>query len=133
VRSRTPFSDGDVDRAQRQQNVLRALVSRVAEPGTLTSPAGTYELLDAASRSVSVDDTLENGGLRTLASDLNGLESDDIVFVRAPVAAPGWEGGRPVVHLDPARSIELWSAMRADLVATYAASHPTDTVGPVTR
>ena len=121
--------DGDLDRAQRQQNALRALVNRVAEQGTLTSPAGTYALLDAASHSVSVDDTLSNGGLRTLASDLNGLDSNDITFVRAPVVAQG----QAVVHLDATRSAELWSALRDNRVATYAASHPSDALGRVTR
>ena len=133
VGPRDGVPDGDLDRAQRQQNALRALVTRVAEQGTLTSPAGTYELLDAASHSVSVDDTLSNGGLRTLASDLNGLDSSDITFVRAPVVGRGWEGNQSVVHLDAARSAELWSALRDNRVATYAASHPADALGRVTR
>ena len=133
VGPRDGVSDGDLDRAQRQQNALRALVTRVAQQGTLTSPAGTYKLLDAASHSVSVDDTLSNGGLRTLASDLNGLDSSDITFVRAPVVGRGWEGSKSVVHLDAARSAELWSALRDDRVAAYAGLHPIDTLGPATR
>jgi LCP family protein required for cell wall assembly len=133
VGPRDGLPDGDLDRPQRQQNALRALVTRVTEKGTLTSPAGTYELLDAASHSVSVDDTLSNGELRTLASDLNGLHSRDITFVRAPVAASGWVGSRSVVHLDATGSAELWSALRADRVATYAATHPADALGPVAR
>ena len=99
---------------------MRALVTRVAEQGTLSSPAGTYELLDAASQSVSVDDTLSNGGLRALASDLNGLDPTDITFVRAPVVALGRQGTESVVYLDAARSAELWSALRDDRVAAYA-------------
>ena len=67
-------ADRDLDRGQRQQKALRALLSRVAARQMLSSPAGTFELLDAASRVLSVDDTLSNGGLRTIASDLNGVD-----------------------------------------------------------
>ena len=71
VRQRDGLAGGDLDRAQRQQNALRAFVTRIAEQDTLSNPVGTFELLDATSRSVSVDDTLSNGGLRRLASTLN--------------------------------------------------------------
>ena len=133
VRQRYGLVAGDFDRAQREQNALRALVAQVAARGTLSSPAGTYDLLDAASRSVSVDDTLSNGGLRSLASDLNGLQTTDITFVRAPVTALGRQGAQSVVYLDSGRAGELWNAIRDDRVAAYADAHPGETLGAVTR
>ncbi len=132
VRQHEGLVGGDLIRAQREQNALRALVTRVAEQGTLTNPGGTYDLLDAVSRSVSVDDTLSNGGLRGLASTLNGLEPADISFVRAPVARQGWDGSHSVVYLDPGKSAQLWTALQVDRVASYAAAHPADTLGRVT-
>jgi len=133
VRQHQGLAGGDLDRAQREQNALRALFTRVVEQGTLGRPGDTYELLDAASRSVSVDDTLSNGGLRSLASTLNGLGPTDVTFVRAPVAHVGWDGAHSVVHLHPTRSAELWTALRNDRVARYADAHPADILGPVTR
>jgi len=134
VRQRqAPSVPGDLDRAGREQQALRALFTRVAEQGTLSSPAGTLALLDAASRSVSVDDTLSNGGLRSLASALKDLEPSAVTFVRAPVGALGRQGGQPVVNLDPSRSRELWTALGDDRIAAYADIHPDDALVPVTR
>jgi LCP family protein required for cell wall assembly len=133
VGPRDGSSDGDLDRAQRQQNALRALVNRVAEQGTLTSPAGTYELLDAASHSVSVDDTLSNGGLRSIASTLHDIDPTALTFVSAPVAALGRERDEPVVYLDDASAADLWTALSEDRVAAYAAAHSTETLGAETR
>lgn len=61
VRQRYNLADGDLDRAQRQQAVLRALLSKAASGSTFGNPAAFYTLLDAATRSVGVDDTLSNG------------------------------------------------------------------------
>jgi LCP family protein required for cell wall assembly len=133
VRPRTGPAGGDLDRAERQQTALRALVARVAEQNTLSNPADTYRLLQAASESVSVDDTLDNDDLRSVASALHDLKPTNITFVRAPVAEFGREGGSSVVHLDPARSAELWAALENDRVADYSAAHPAEALGPVTR
>ena len=111
---------GDLDRAQRQQKALRALVTHVADRQMLSSPAGTFELLDAASRAVSVDDTLSNGGLRTMASNLNNLKPDAITFVRAPVAGIGPRGPHAPVYLDTAQATDLWAALLGDRIASYA-------------
>jgi LCP family protein required for cell wall assembly len=127
------FSDGDLERAQRQQNALRALFTQVARRGMLSDPTATFGLLDAASAAVSVDDTLSNGGLRTIASNLDDLEPADVTFVRAPVAAVGRAGPHAPVYLDRRRSAELWGSLRDDRVAAYATAHPDDSLGVTTR
>jgi LCP family protein required for cell wall assembly len=126
-------ADGDLDRAQRQQKALRALVTQVADRQMLSSPAGTFELLDSASRAVSVDDTLSNGGLRAIASNLNDLEPEAITFVRAPVAGFAPRGPHAAAYLDPAQAADLWAALRGDRIAAYAATHPDDTLDAVTQ
>jgi LCP family protein required for cell wall assembly len=126
-------ADRDLDRDRRQQKALRALVTRVADRQMLSSPAGTFELLDAVSRAVSVDDTLSNGGLRTIASTVNDLEPVDITFVRAPVAGVGPRGPHAPVYLDFSQAGELWAALLGDRVAAYAATHPDDSLDAVAR
>jgi anionic cell wall polymer biosynthesis LytR-Cps2A-Psr (LCP) family protein len=121
----------DLDHGRRQQKALRALVTQVADRQMLSSPAGTYELLDAASSVVSVDDTLSNGGLRTVASTLNDLEPASITFVRAPVAGLGPGGPHAPVYLDLVQAGELWSALLGDRVTAYAEAHPDDTLDAV--
>jgi LCP family protein required for cell wall assembly len=121
------------DRARRQQSALRAILAKAASSGTLTDPVQLYDFLDAASRSVGVDDTLSNGGLRALGLKLNELGPGDVTFVRAPVAGVGQQGGQPAVRLDAARARELWAAVRDGAVAGYVTRNATDAFGPITR
>lgn len=133
VRQRHGLPDGDLDRAQRQQAALRALLAKVASSGMLTDPAGLYRLLDATTRSVGVDDTLTNGGLRSLAFEMRGLRPHDVRFLRAPMAGLGREGAQSVVYLDPVRTQELWAALRAGRTSSYTDRYPSDSLGSVTR
>jgi LCP family protein required for cell wall assembly len=129
VRQRYDLPRGDVDRAQRQQNALRALLGKAVTGGMLADPVQLYRLLDAVSRSVSVDDTLSNGGIRDLGVEMRGMRPAGVTFVGAPVRGLGREGAQSVVYLDGPRSAELWTAVRTDGVAAYARSDPGDSLG----
>lgn len=131
VRDRSGVERGD--RARRQQSALRAILTRAASNGTLADPVQLYDFLDAASRSVGVDDTLSNGGLRALGLKLSELGPGDVTFVRAPVAAVGQQGGQLVVRLDAARAQQLWTAVRDGAVSGYVQAHATDALGSVTK
>jgi LCP family protein required for cell wall assembly len=129
VRQRYDLPRGDIDRAQRQQNVLRALLDKAVSGGLLADPVQLYRLLDAVSHAVSVDDTLSNGGIRALGVEMRGLRPSEVTFVGAPVAGLGREGPQSVVYLDQIRSGELWAALRTDGVAAYARRNPDDSLG----
>jgi LCP family protein required for cell wall assembly len=129
VRQRYNLPRGDIDRAQRQQNALRALLTKAASSGVLADPIKLYRLLDAVSRSVSVDSTLGNGGIRELGIDMSGLRPSGVTFLGAPVRTLGHEGSQSVVYLDDVRSAELWAAVADDSVAAYARRNQLDSLG----
>jgi LCP family protein required for cell wall assembly len=129
VRQRYDLPGGDLDRARRQQNALRALLSQAASSGSLSDPIGLVRLVDATSRSVSVDDTLSNGGLRDIAFGAAGLRRSGVTFLSAPVAGLGREGEQSVVYLDDARAGELWTALQSGDTTAYADAHPDDLLG----
>lgn len=133
VRQRHGLPRGDLDREQRQQNVLRALLHRAASTGLLHDPAATYDLLDAVSKSVSVDDTLDNAALRTLAWHWRGLGEDGVRFVTAPVSGFGREGAADVVYLDIAATRALCSAAVSGDITHYLAGHKADTLPETPR
>ena len=112
---------------------LRAMLTKAASSGTLTDPVQLYDFLDAASRSVGVDDTLSNGGMRALGLKLSELGPSGVIFVRAPVAEVGQQGGVPAVHLDGARAQALWTAVRDGAVADFVARNATDALGSLTH
>ncbi len=125
--------DGDLDSALRQEEVMRAVLSKVISSGTLRSPTGMFDMLDAASRSVSLDDSLTNGGLRSLAFDMRDMRPADFTLLKAPVGGSGTEAGQPVVYLDGTRSAVLWEALRTGTTVDYAADHPGDLSGAVSN
>ncbi|HEY4420746.1 MAG TPA: LCP family protein [Pseudonocardia sp.] len=120
-----PQSDADLGRAERQQDVLRAVFAKLAAPATLADPPAFYELLEELSRSLRLDTTLSNGDLRSAAL-LAALRRPGVMSLVAPVADRERYGTQSVAHLDPVRSAQLWTALRSDAAAEYAALHPQD-------
>ena len=53
VRQRHGLPNGDLDRAHREQNALKAWLSKAVASGALSNPIETYRLLDAMKESVS--------------------------------------------------------------------------------
>jgi LCP family protein required for cell wall assembly len=133
VRQRYGLTDGDLDRAQRQQNALRAVLTKMAATGILDDPVGLYRLLDAATSFVEVDDSLTNEGLRGLTQKVRAIPPENVSFLRAPVAGLGHQGAQSVVYLDTPQAGQLWDALRRGTMAGYAEQHADDTLGPVTR
>ncbi|WP_245707751.1 LCP family protein [Pseudonocardia oroxyli] len=122
VRQRYDLPGGDLDRARRQQNALKALLTKAGD--SLSDPVGLYKLVDTTSRTVSVDDTLSNGGLRDLALQWRNLRPAGVTFTSAPVAGLGSEGPQSVVYLDEAAGVAFWQAVRDGTLAAYVAAHP---------
>ena len=112
---------------------LRAILDKAASSDTLTDPVQLYDFLDAASRSVSVDDTLSNGGMRALALKMNELRPDDVLFLRVPVAGLGRDAGGLTMQLDPTRASQLWTAVQHGTTASFVKQHSRDALGSVTR
>jgi hypothetical protein len=121
------LAGGEGDRVRRQQAVMRGLLVRVKETGP-GGPVGIYDLLDAVSDAVSVDDTLTNNSMRGLGLELRDMRPGWSVFLDAPAGAPAADGS---VQLDPARAAALWQAVRTDSVFQYGQQNAGDVLGPV--
>ncbi len=128
VRQRYDLPNGDIDRARRQQNALRVLLTKVQQQAT-TNPAALYSFAQSIGSTVSVDDTLSNTGLVGLAVDYRDLRSSGVDFVTAPVSGLGREGDQSVVYLDDAKSRELWGAIRNGSVQQYVDFNPSQSLG----
>lgn len=123
VRQRYGLPEGDLDRIRRQQNLLRAVLTKVAVTNPTGDPLRTYEVLDTVTKAVTVDDGYTEGELRGLALDAARLRTGDVWFLTAPVSGTGWEGDQSVVYLDTTRSAELWQALRAGTMSEYVDAH----------
>ncbi|MEE4544258.1 LCP family protein [Streptomyces sp. V4-01] len=129
VRERYGLPRGDLDRTHRQQNFLRAVLSKMLSGGTFSNPLTLKHTLDQVTSVVSVDDRLSDSDLRGLVWNMRGVRSSDMTFMNAPVAGFDMIRKQSVVLLDDNGASELWEAMRNDTMADYVRTHTVDSLG----
>jgi LCP family protein required for cell wall assembly len=127
VRTRHGLGDGgDLGRVARQQTFIAAVLQEATNAGTLTNPKQLYDVLDVATRSVTVDPGL--GSLTELASLARLVRSiglDNISFVTVPTTEYAPDPNRLAWST---QATQLWRAVRKDQpVTTEPSSTPTGT------
>ncbi|NDU71633.1 LytR family transcriptional regulator [Actinomadura sp. DSM 109109] len=114
VRQRWNLPGGDLDRIKRQQAFLHALAAKALDT---RNPIKIDRFVRAATRSVTVDDSVESGTLRRLAHRL--LRTSLMEYLTAPVARTAERDGQSVVLLDDDGAGALFAAVREDRVGDY--------------
>ena len=99
------------DPVDRQQEALRALISKVISSGVLSSPRQARDFARTVSRYVEVDDILTTDALQSLAFGLRKLDPSAVTFVTAPIS-------------DGTRADQLWEALRRNEIHHYLESTP---------
>ncbi|WP_243058772.1 LCP family protein [Nocardioides sp. SR21] len=124
VRQRYGLPNGDLDRVRRQQAYLLSLMR--ASISTLRSkdPFATYDLLDIATRNLSVDSEWSTGEMRSTLLDLRGMRGRDLDLLSTPVQGYGDESGQSVVYLDFAAAQRMWEAVYDDKVEDWVEDNP---------
>ncbi|MFZ4894975.1 LCP family protein [Plantibacter sp. Mn2098] len=124
LRTRHGFADGsDLGRISAQQTFLSALARKVKSAGTLSNPVTLFNLADAASKSITVDEALGSvPALAGLAGTLAGVELDRMVLIQLPVE-DYWADDNRVQPIADA-SEQIFAALRADLPLTFDAPVP---------
>jgi LCP family protein required for cell wall assembly len=119
VRQRYNLPNGDFDRIKRQQAFLRAITQKAAQSGTVTNPLKLDRFLSAFTKTISVDDDVTAGKLRSLAVSMRGLRGSDIVFLTVPNKGSASRDRQSVVLLDSTKAKALYQAVRTAKVAEY--------------
>lgn len=133
VRQRHGLPEGDFDRVRRQQNLLRAVLTRVAEMDPFHHPVTMVDLINEATKVISVDSGLTDGALRSLGMSMSGLRGGTVGFMTAPVTGTGMQGSQSVVYLDKGGCAQLWTAIRSDAVPGYLRTNPAQQLPAVPR
>lgn len=121
VRQRYNLPRGDLDRMQRQQVFLRALLGKATDSGMLSSPSKLDDFLKAAADSMTVD---KDFSLVDLALQFRSLRMDDVAFVTMPIQGFDTIDGQSVVLPDPEAADDLFEAVRQDKMADWLAKNP---------
>ncbi len=107
---------GDLDRIDRQQQVLAALLDEALNAQILSDPARLAQFVETALGSITVDDTLDTAALIQLGTQLRSLGLDDVTFTQVPVdRIDFWTpSGEVAVTWHEQHATELFTAIAAD-------------------
>ena len=105
-----------MDRIDRQQQVLAALLDEALNAQILSDPARLAQFVETALGSITVDDTLDTAALIQLGTQLRSLGLDDVTFTQVPVdRIDFWTpSGEVAVTWHEQHATELFTAIAAD-------------------
>lgn len=130
VRERYNLPNGDLDRAENQRDVVRAILDKAARPAVLSNPAAVDGILTQLSGALTVDKALTNEKIRETALSMRVRSGSDIVNFQAPMTGFGWAGDQAIAIVDTEQMAELGVALRDDHLDEYLAKFPDSCTGP---
>lgn len=109
-------SQGDLDRIDRQQQVLSAMLDKALSTETLSNPAKLTNFLDSSLSSVTVDQGLDTRTINELAYQMRDLDMEAVDFTQTPIAdMEHWtERGDVALLWDEPAARELFARIQAD-------------------
>ncbi|WP_306371481.1 LCP family protein [Nocardiopsis sp. CC223A] len=117
---------GDLDRIDRQQQVLSAMLDRALSSETLSDPGKLTAFLDSALSSVTVDEGLDTSTINQLAYQMRDLDMSAVNFTQVPIADMDFWTPRGDVALlwDEPAARDLFADINADRPITEPSAGP---------
>ena len=112
------------DRLLRQENLVRTVITKIANDHLLTNPITMVHVLNAITSMMAVDSNFTNSDIVSLVRHFDNLAADAATFVIAPTRTVS-KNILPNVALDN----QLWTAVKHDSIAAFAKKYPS-TVAP---
>lgn len=116
----TAFPGGDLQRIRNQQELIRAVGSKMMSEDYEFNPLKMSELVRVLSPFLTVDSELNASTLVNLWSQLEGLSEDDFDFITAPTAGPASDNDEHRLNADRGGLEKLKQAIADDTVSDYA-------------
>ncbi|GAA2624014.1 LCP family protein [Actinomadura fulvescens] len=121
ARARYSLTGGtDLGRIDRQQQFMSAMMKQALSSKTLSDPVKSTKFLNAALKSLTVDEKLAKN-LPKLADQMKNLSTDHVTFAKIPLSDPGhntmlWNAPSPqsTVLWDQNRARELFGRIKRD-------------------
>ena len=109
----------DARRLLRQENFIRAVLTKIANDHLVTNPVTMVRVLNAIDSALTVDSNLTNSEIESLAMRFGRLGSNAATFVTAPTRTTDGE-----LVLEPEIADQLWTAIKQDSIAAFAGRYP---------
>jgi LCP family protein required for cell wall assembly len=124
VRERHQLPHGDLDRAERQRVVLRAILAKGLAKETVSNPFKFVNFARGVARHVSVDDSLTERELRKTALSLR-MSPNDVHMLQAPISGFGTSPSKQSIDIvDKKQLAQLAKALRNDEMDSYVEEYP---------
>jgi LCP family protein required for cell wall assembly len=124
VRERKQLPHGDLDRAERQRVVLRAILAKGLAKETISNPAKFVSFARGVSQHVTVDDHLTESELRKTALTLR-LRPKGVRMLQAPISGFGTSPTKQSIDVvDKKKLAHLAAALRNDRMDSYLEKYP---------
>lgn len=123
VRERYALPRGDLDRAENQRNVIKAIVAKGLSADVISNPATFTSFVGNLAKHLTVDNGLTDAEIRSTALSLR-LTGKDIQLLQAPIAGFATVGGQSIDVVDAAKMQELARALQDDDLAGYLKKYP---------
>jgi hypothetical protein len=108
----------------RQENLMRAVMTKIANGHLLVNPVTTVHVLSAITSMLAVDSNFTNSDIESLVRQFGKLTADAASFVTTPTRTVGGN-----VLPNTALDDQLWTAVKHDSIAAFAKKYPS-TVAP---
>lgn len=107
---------GDLDRIDRQQQVLSAMLDKALSNETLSDPSKLTAFLDSSLSSITVDEGLDTSTINQLAYQMRDVDLDAVTFTQVPIAdMDHWTSRGDVALLwEEETAREIFADVRAD-------------------
>jgi polyisoprenyl-teichoic acid--peptidoglycan teichoic acid transferase len=124
VRERHQLPGGDLDRAENQRNVIKAIVQKGLSAKVISDPATFINFIGNVAKHLTVDNELSDSEIRRTALSLR-LSSKDIELLQAPISGFGsTRDGQSIDVVDSAKMAELAGALKKDKLSEYVKKYP---------
>jgi polyisoprenyl-teichoic acid--peptidoglycan teichoic acid transferase len=124
VRERKLLPGGDLDRAENQRNVIKAIVQKGLSAGVISDPGTFLNFISNVAKYLTVDNDLSDEEIKRTAHSLR-LTGKDIDLLQAPISGFATTGnGQSIDVVDTAKMAELSSAMKKDKLSEYVKKYP---------
>ena len=123
VRERKQLPRGDLDRAENQRSVIKAIVAKGLSAQVISDPARFTRFIGNVAKHLTVDNSLTDEEIRRTAFSLR-MQGDDIELLQAPISGDATVGGQSILVVDEAKLAELAKALKTDKMAGYVKKYP---------
>lgn len=124
VRERHQLPGGDLDRAENQRNVIKAVVQKGLSAKVISDPATFTTFMGNVAKHLTVDNELSDGEIRRTALSLR-LSAQDIELLQAPISGFGTSrDGQSIDVVDTTKLAELSTALKKDKLSEYLKKYP---------